>query len=1378
MSKFTQATRMISLPEWSKIWTLWFTIIALVAVGIAPTANAGVDEELASIYDAIGKLQQKNDYLATIPLASRAVQLLQSDPQLPAIRIADAYEALGVGYGGSQQPGPAESNFEKAIGVLDTIGGGDPIRLSALLRNLGLERLKMRKYQEAIPPLERALKLRELIQPLVPLLVASSSDNLATTLQDLTRHSEAEPLLRRSLALREASLEASDPLIARTLQKLAYAIGQQKRAAETVLLYQRALEISARNEKISRNDIFEYSTSLATALSTLGRNAEAELVWRRALSFTDAATVADHTTIGRLSNGLGSVLRSLERLPEGRDVLMRAVALSTGDGQEHGWLVWTHLELGLNFLVDKNFTESTQQFQRALDLSVGRNLDSIYLEAIVSGLAASLHETRQYELAAPLMKRAISIREKIFGPSSDQVLSGYKWWIFNAERSGRLKEIVRDFEVAIASRDAQLGRHDSGTADVLETGGRRFGYYSGTLQEADAMLKRAVSIREAVRPIDSVKLKQSRATLFSFMLMQGRYAEAEQLAKRMVDAAAGPTADFLPDALDNLGAAYLKQGRLVESEAVNRRALNLLLKNGAMNKRLSEAYFSLGAPVLLLGNLREARRLLERALEIRASVNLVFDANTADIYHQLAVLSGQEGDQAKSLEWNLKALSLREAVHPNSANVALSLQNIAAVHGHADRIDLAIDFGERAFKLYEKIYGISSPEASNARQNLGFFYEKSGDLTKAYSILKLLNESSIEHARRIGSELASVAPGISGDSHIRMARRGFLTEIQVAWRLATASPWPPGNFNRSAFFAAQWASRSMTARTFERTAAMRASGDAEFERIMVVREDLVKEWRSIDRMASIAATASAEGSVEFIPTFETQRVAQIRALLDGVDAKIKEEFPAFRNWGEPEPVTVTEVRELLRPNEVLIQILVGDGSKAEGDTINVWAIEGGAKDTGLHWHVSAPKQGELLKLVSALRCGVDDTAWAGAGGAGCGALLKRGKKGTDLPFDPKIAHELYKMVVGPLGPVIAGKQLIIVPSGPFTRVPFQTLLSDAQNGNFGRAEMAKAKWLGTTNAITVLPATSSLRALRKGAKPSFAARPFLAFANPLLDGNGWGSSALANAARKKQSCPRDISRVAQSQVVASMGPFRKRGVLRTRGVVTADEVRKLSPLPDTADEACEVADRLGAGVDDVFLGQRASKAALQKLSASGLADYNVLLFATHGLVSKPDGTLQGRLVEPALVLTPSPIAARSSADATIDNGLLTMSEIMTLKLDADWVILSACNSAAGMAQDAETFSGLARAFFFAGARTVLVSHWEVYSKASVDLIGRTFGNMRADPAIGRAEAMRLAMRDVIANDPFKGRLKGFSAHPAYWAPFALVGEGGVGLSRH
>jgi CHAT domain-containing protein len=199
-------------------------------------------------------------------------------------------------------------------------------------------------------------------------------------------------------------------------------------------------------------------------------------------------------------------------------------------------------------------------------------------------------------------------------------------------------------------------------------------------------------------------------------------------------------------------------------------------------------------------------------------------------------------------------------------------------------------------------------------------------------------------------------------------------------------------------------------------------------------------------------------------------------------------------------------------------------------------------------------------------------------------------------------------------------------------------------------------------------------------------------------------------------------------------------------------------LPDTADEVLSVARALGADLTrDVFLGRNASEGAVKKTDLRGR---RFVMFATHGLVP---GELDG-LTQPALALS-----APSLADGDGD-GLLTMEEILRLRLDADWVVLSACNTASGDGDGAEAVSGLGRAFFYAGARALLVTSWPVETTSARLLTTDVFARQARDARLDRATALRQAMLGLIGSGPDGAPFT--YAHPIFWAPFLLVGDGG------
>ena len=230
-------------------------------------------------------------------------------------------------------------------------------------------------------------------------------------------------------------------------------------------------------------------------------------------------------------------------------------------------------------------------------------------------------------------------------------------------------------------------------------------------------------------------------------------------------------------------------------------------------------------------------------------------------------------------------------------------------------------------------------------------------------------------------------------------------------------------------------------------------------------------------------------------------------------------------------------------------------------------------------------------------------------------------------------------------------------------------------------------------------------------------------------------------------------------------PVSLRAAPKTQDVDSA-ELADLPRLPDTADEVRAIAMALNADVTkSVFVGRNASETTVKQMDLSGI---KVLAFATHGLVP---GDLNG-LLQPALALSSPKVVGGK------DDGLLTMGEILALKLDADWVVLSACNTGSGQGAGAEAVSGLGRAFFYAGTRALLVSNWPVESTSAKALITDLFSRQAKDPSLDRAEALRQAMSGLIDGkgyvDPKSGKTVFSYAHPLFWAPFSLIGDGGGG----
>jgi CHAT domain-containing protein len=326
-------------------------------------------------------------------------------------------------------------------------------------------------------------------------------------------------------------------------------------------------------------------------------------------------------------------------------------------------------------------------------------------------------------------------------------------------------------------------------------------------------------------------------------------------------------------------------------------------------------------------------------------------------------------------------------------------------------------------------------------------------------------------------------------------------------------------------------------------------------------------------------------------------------------------------------------------------------------------------------------------------------------------------------FSLKNSYALYNVLFAPVESHLAGiDHLVIVPGGPLSSLPLSLLVSQDPGDSH---DYASAAWLVKRFAISEVPSPRSLVALTQEAathKP--APRPFLGLGAPLFQGASGAAGAKALS---------DLS-----------------GSCREAGPISPNLLRALPPLPGTAGEVQTVGARLGGGNATVLLGGQATEA---NLRAQALGQYSVLYFATHGI-------LPGEMhceTEPALALSPPNGAATTATD-----GMLTASEIANLQLNADLVVLSACNTAEtenGLGGSA--LEGLSDAFFAAGARAVLASHWEVPSAATATLMTGVFD--RNNRLRGVAEALRQSQLALIA--------QGSTAHPFNWAAFTVIGDG-------
>jgi CHAT domain-containing protein len=293
--------------------------------------------------------------------------------------------------------------------------------------------------------------------------------------------------------------------------------------------------------------------------------------------------------------------------------------------------------------------------------------------------------------------------------------------------------------------------------------------------------------------------------------------------------------------------------------------------------------------------------------------------------------------------------------------------------------------------------------------------------------------------------------------------------------------------------------------------------------------------------------------------------------------------------------------------------------------------------------------------------------------------------------------------------LVPGDELLVVPDRDAQQIALGPLLTAPLGVDPDYDALRGAQWLGVEHSLTTMPSVAALahRRTRGERQESKPARPLVGFA-PIFS----------------------------PECLAAGGPA-------------------LAPLPETEAEIVALARRIGGrrGVD-WFTCRIASEAEVRR---QDLRSVGTLLFASHAEVA---GAFGGS-AEPGIFLAPP------SRPTATEDGYLAASEIATLDIGAEVVILSACSTAAPSGlPGAPGMSGLARAFFEAGAGTLMVSHWNVGSRPTAMLTEDVAQSLASDPDITPAEALRNAIIRRL-HDPMYAT----HAHPALWAPFVIVGLG-------
>jgi CHAT domain-containing protein len=905
------------------------------------------------------------------------------------------------------------------------------------------------------------------------------------------------------------------------------------------------------------------------------------------------------------------------------------------------------------------------------------------------------------------------------------------------EFSGNYVNAIQLFDQLLDRSVNVAQRHTVYTVNVrLNLEGGNIDAARSSLRNAEAMLFqfKKSPYWETQGDLSIGQFENARAQLLE---VEGKYRDAEVAFRtalaafeRLIPVATkvlpgSVTVETLRIGLDirelSLAQNLVLQGRLAEAELVVRNVLTRTLSHlGRYAPRTAQAVGAFAAVLVEQGRARDAEAMAKAAIDIHKQIGSAPEsrelAQTRRMLGSALVLQSHWPDAIAVYEEMRSGLAkdpaLLEVLAYGDVNWMLALIK-------SNRAGEAVKLLEPRLKATSEQLGNDNYQTAERRGFLALALAESGRREQALAEFQEAVKVLLSRGKVSGEEREA--------SPARARRLTWILDGYIKLLYDIRNEQNGFDAAAEAFRVADAARGQSVQQALAASAARAAAGTPALAELMRREQDVKQQLPVLYATLLRVLNAPADQQLPQVAKQMRARIAELEKEQRALLVELEQRFPTYANLINPQPASVEQARAGLREGEALLSVLV------TADRTYVWAVP---KQGPVTFHAAGIGEAEVNRVVAQLRHALDP-----------------GDVAIDrLPeFDLAQAAKLYDALLKPVqGAWTGARNLMVVANGALAQLPFGILPTSANDSSADqglRFEHYKAvPWLIRQVAVTQLPAVNTLVTLRALPAGNAARSVFAGFGDPQF-----GAQAPVPAQEQVAVHTRNlgIRRVTEAALRDGSAP------------VNYIAYGALPPLPDTREEILSIAAALKADVNkDVFLGAAASK---QNAKSTDLSQRRIIAFATHGLISGDFPNLD----QPALAL--------AAPDGNAETGLLTLEDILGLKLDADWIVLSACNTAAGDGAGADAISGLGRGFFYAGSRALLVTHWPVETRSARTLVTEIFQRYAADPALTRAEALRqasLSLMDKAASDPASGKAVFSYAHPLFWAPYALVGDGG------
>jgi tetratricopeptide (TPR) repeat protein/CHAT domain-containing protein len=1069
-------------------------------------------------------------------------------------------------------------------------------------------------------------------------------------------------------------------------------------------------------------------SNIGVTYSSLGKYQQALEHFKKSLDINQLL----HNLEGQATNltNIGNVHNILHNFPKARDFYQKATTLQEKINDPRGKSINLN---NIGVLYDKmgDYVKALEYYQKGLDLD--RKINNLRGEATELNNIGVVHEKRnEYQKALKYLKQALKIRRDLLDRHGEST---------SLTNIGSVHKSLGDYQKALDFYEQALAiAREISDPHIKITNINNIGViylYLGKYQQALKKLEQALSMSRKIKnPLDE---GTSLTNIGAVYLTIGNYPQALQYFQDALSIHRDiGNSEGEGGTLNNIGYAYLTFGNYIKALEYFKKALVIHRSIYARHGESTDLN-NIGSVYQNLGQYDKALDFFNKALEVDQSIHN--HRGEAIDRSNIGVVYGKREEYEKALKYFQQALAGNRKID-NQTGIGINKLNIGVIHNERGQYEEALknfrqartilhDIGNVLWEGYTLVnLGDVHMHMGQYREALSFFQDGLNILNKIQALnhiwyaqngLALVKvhfnqfdaaifhyEQALDNIEALRAELKEKSHKLSFMHDKFVVYDNFITLLQTLH-----SKYPEKGYDRKAI------------EIFERKQGrvfLEEMGKSGAQHFAGVPKEISQQDRILEHQIATTRKQHIEILVQGKDAEQHyKRLEKLQAEQADFEKTLQTDYPAYYALKYPKPVALKTLQnDVLQENELLLVYNV------RKEATDLWII-GKKKDQFQMLKLNIGEK-ELQTKIDAFRKSPNDIIQA--------INEERFWEISDLAEDnlPSLrqtSYDLYRLLMPEKAKTLLkdARTLYIVPTGPLYALPFGAL--DTHNP----AQHDTPYYLIQDYPIAYLSSTSLLKIIRDTERKESNRYPFLAFADPEYP---------------KKNC---LSKSDNAKQVIQAA------CTKTLKIAGSENDACFKQLPETKTQAQAIAKLLKSpkGSNALQLRVKASRSNVFKFNDNKrLDDYQYVLFAAHGILPNEINHIK----QSAIVL--------SNPDT---EGYLTMADAFALEMNADLVMLSACNTGCGEKIRGEGVRGLTRAFMYAGTPAVSVSLWSVGSSPNPKVSSSTktlsislFKYLQTGKPL--AQALRQSKLDLMADEDME-----MYQHPYFWAPFVVFGDG-------